>query len=51
MAWLACLTVMMIAAAACGGSLPGSSGGGSTIEWQKVAAYEETCLVPGNSHS
>ena len=51
MAWLARLTAMMIAAAACGGSLPGSSGvgGGSTIEWQKVAAYEETCLVPGNS--
>ena len=51
MAWLARLTAMMIAAAACGGSLPGSSdvGGGSTIDWQKVAAYEETCRAPGNS--
>ncbi len=49
MAWLACLTAMMIAAAACGGSLPGSSdvGGGSTIDWEKVAAYEETCRAPG----
>ena len=49
MAWLACLTAMMIAAAACGGSLPGSSGGGATIDWEKVAAYEETCIAPGNS--
>ena len=49
MAWLACLTAMLIAAAACGGSLPGSSGGGATIDWEKVAAYEETCRAPGNS--
>ena len=44
-ALLACLAAMMIAAAACGGPLSGSSdrGGGSTIDWEKVAAYEETC--------
>ena len=43
----------MIAAAACDGSIQESSDGcgGSTIDWEKVAAYEETCRAPGNSVS
>ena len=34
--------------AACGGPLPGSSdsSGASTIDWEKVAAYEENCSAP-----
>ena len=43
----------MIAAAACDGSIQESSDGcgGSTIDWEKVATYEETCRAPGNSVS
>ncbi len=46
--WLAAI---MFAAAACGGPSLGSSdgGGASTIDWEKVGAYDENCSAPFES--